>query len=159
MCRQRILPAISVNKGCSHQAISHCTLLHAPEGNSGWTKKKYNRIQALDSYIKGIISMNPDSWLFSPCRKALKLLTWDVCFFVIKNNLLMSEYMFCFIFPQQKLQILVPPLPLWIVSQSYLHGYIPASQSSEIPQIKHNSQFLGCAFFSVEKPHCPFNIK
>ena len=56
--------------------------------------------------------MNSDSSVFHT-QKAVKSLTWDVCFFVISINLLMFAHMFFSSVFKQNLHILSPPLTLW----------------------------------------------
>ena len=76
----RVLPVCEA-KNVDPKAISHCNL----EGHCGFQKAGY-RPYMVKVYIKGIISISPNSCL-SIHSKALKLLTWDVCFFVISSNI------------------------------------------------------------------------
>ena len=88
-------------------------------------------------------------------RKALSSLIADVWFSLSNSNLLMFQlpgfcckscYMYCF------LTYLFGAVP-----QSYLRGCLLGLRLQKFHWIKHNSQLLGCAFFSVDtgfKPLC-----
>ena len=96
-----------------------------------------------------MISTSPDSCVFQVHRKVLNSLTWDVWFSFINSNLLMFQLPgFCC----KNSYIPAFPLPLQSSPSELSERLPPGLKSSASPSlwIKHNSQLLGCAFFSVD---------
>ena len=109
-----------------------------------------------------MISVSPVRLLHLPIRRrALNLLTWDVWFsltviFWLKR--LKETTCFCFVFCflwvcKNSYIFWLFPYLFGTVPQSYLRGCIPGLSPQYVHQIKHNSQFLVCAFFSVNRLH------
>ena len=69
----------------SHQTTA--TPYNEPWGNSGWENTGYWP-QVADVYIKGKISVSPDSCIYSHTEKSLNFFPWHTWFSLINNNLL-----------------------------------------------------------------------
>ena len=88
--------------------------------------------------MKLMISVSPDSYI-SPCiKKALNSLTWDICFCLINNNLLMFR----------------PPAlccktsyTTWLLLSPAWSSFRRVTWDAVSHQIKHISQLLGCDDF------------
>ena len=98
--------------GCPMPQVTQPPPTVHPKGNSRWRKIRH-WLYIVKMYIKGIISMSPDSCIFPYKKKKstkmtnLRYLGWEAI--VISNNLLMFCYMSSF--SQQKcLYILAPRL-------------------------------------------------
>ena len=114
-----------------------------PKGNSRW-KQIRHWLYIVKMYIKGIISMSPDSCIFPYKKKRTKIINlrylgWEAI--VISNNLLMFCYMSSF--SQQKCLYILAPCLFGRVPQLSERLY-PGCKSSEK---KRNSQLVGCPFF------------
>ena len=97
-------------------------------------------------HIKGMISMSPESCIFTNIEKLLNSLTRDIWFSVINSgNLLMFQLPgLCYKHPH--ILWLLPYL-FGALPHGYLRGCLPALSPQKACQIKHNSQLLGSAFF------------
>ena len=82
-------------------------------------------------------------------RKVLNSLTWYVWFSLINSNLLI------FLLPglccKNACISWLPCLSLQSNPSEHLRGCVLGLSPQNVLQIKHNSQLLGCAFFSVDR--------
>ena len=71
-------------------------------------------------------------------------------FSLMSSNVLIFDYMNSLGVLQKLLYILAPPLSLWNSPSELSERLYPRLKSSLMPQRKHNSQLLGCAFFFLK---------
>ena len=79
-------------------------------------------------------------------------------FSLMSSNILIFDYMNSIGVLQKLLYILAPPLSLWNSPSELSEGLYPRLKSSLMPQIKHNSQLLGCAFFFLSQQKHPWPL-
>jgi len=137
-----MLPAISVNKGCwSCHSMSHCSPEETQDGEKqdtgprelkGMWKEWFQWAQPLATF----------GW-----RKRLNSFTWGiwVFFILINGHFWCSDHLILVaktVYSGSSL-IFFRAVPL-----SYLRGCLLGQSPQKVHGIKHNSQFLGCAFFT-----------
>ena len=120
----------------SNQGLLHCR----------WILYQLSYRATAEVYIKGVISVSPDSCIYSYIKKHyIPSLEMSV-FLLLNNNSLM------FWLPGLLLQkLLYLPTPhlasLEQFSQRYLRCWVLGLSLQRVCRINHNSQFLGCVFF------------
>ena len=118
-----------------------------PEGNSGQRKtRSWSEIV----YVYQRNNFRESRLLHLPInRKALKSLTWDICFCHKRS---FDAWLFFFFFQQKLLYILTPPLSLGTVLQHYSRGWFPGY--SPLKKIKLSAFRLCVCFFFLIDNYC-----